>query len=66
MIHNVESALAAAAGDPDAAAKAQNRLLDLRITLDHVENQLTWPALSADADKKIQNARDVMKDFGNG
>ncbi len=64
MIHNVESALAAAAGDPDAADKAQNRLLDLRITLDEVEDQLSWPALAADADKKIQNAKDVMKDFG--
>ena len=65
MVQNVESALAAASGDPDAADKAQNRLLDLRIALDEVEDQLTWPALASDADKKIQNARDVMKDFGN-
>lgn len=64
MVHNVDSALAAAAGDPDAADKAQNRLLDLRISLDEVEDQLSWPALAADADKKIQNAKDVMRDFG--
>jgi len=64
MVQNVESALAAAAGEPDAPDKAQNRLLDLRITLDEVEDQLTWPALASDAEKKIQNARDVMKDFG--
>ena len=65
MVQNVESALAAAAGDADAADKAQNRLLDLRIALDEVENILEWPALTRDAEKKIQAARDVMKDFGS-
>ena len=60
--HDVESALAAANGDPDAAAKAQKRLLDLRIALDSVEDALEWPALVARAEKEIGVERSIVDD----
>jgi molecular chaperone DnaK len=40
LIQNIESALAAATGDPDAADKAQDCLLELQIALDKVEQAL--------------------------
>lgn len=57
MVENVSHAIDAAGGDPDAADKAQKRLLDLRVALDDAENYLKWPALVAEAEEGIRNTR---------
>jgi molecular chaperone DnaK len=62
MVHDVEAALGASQGDPDAADKCQKRLLDLRIAIDKVEESLEWPALVADAEKEIEMERGVIND----
>lgn len=41
--------LLAGNGDPDAAAKCEKRLLELKIKLDEASNELRWPSLVAEA-----------------
>jgi molecular chaperone DnaK len=43
----------AAQGDPDAADKAESRLLELRVCLDKVEDSLEWPNMVKDARKQL-------------
>jgi molecular chaperone DnaK len=60
MVHDLEVSLDAAASDPDAAEKCQNRLLDLKQALDEVEDTLEWPGLQAEAEKKLSEVRNLM------
>ncbi len=64
MVQNVETSLAAARGDQDAGDKAQNRLLDLKIAIDEVEDSLEWPALVAQAEEKITEAHKIIDQYG--
>lgn len=63
MIHDVEAALSAAQGDPDAGDKCEKRLLDLRLAIDQVEEALEWPALVARAEKEIDVERSIINDI---
>jgi molecular chaperone DnaK len=65
MVQNVETSLSAARGDADAGDKAQNRLLDLKIAVDEVENALEWPTLVKEAEAKLENARKIANDYGD-
>lgn len=64
MVFQVEGGLAAAAGDPDAAQKARNRLGDLRAALDQAEDAVEWPAMVAEAGRMMSAAREVLKEHG--
>lgn len=46
----IRSEIAAAAGDPDAAEKADKRLLEFKLKLDEIENHLKWPILVNEAE----------------
>jgi molecular chaperone DnaK len=43
LMNEIKEAVAGAKGDPDAAAKAEKRLLELKLKLDAIENELKWP-----------------------
>ena len=65
MEHEIETALAASEADRDAADKCINRLLDLKSTIDEIEDALEWPGLLAKAEESIEDARDVKEKYGN-
>lgn len=48
LVQEVKETLAAARGDPDAAAKCEKRLLELKLKLDAAVDALEWPALVAE------------------
>lgn len=49
LMKEIEGALGAAEVDPDAAAKCEKRLLELKPILDEAADALEWPALVAEA-----------------
>ncbi|MBN2547791.1 MAG: Hsp70 family protein [Anaerolineales bacterium] len=65
MVEQIDTSLSAAGGDRDAADKAQNRLIDLKVTIDQVEDALEWPALVAEAQQQITNTRQIIHDYGD-
>lgn len=60
MVHDVETSLAAAPLDSDAADKCQNRLLDLKSAIDEVEDALEWPTLVSEAQEAIEYGRKIV------
>jgi len=45
LLTEIREALLAAKGDPDAAAKCDKRLLELKLQLDELADKVEWPAL---------------------
>lgn len=64
MVRHLETALAAAAGDPDAADKCQNGLLDLKGAVDEVEDAIEWPGLQVEAEQILAQARQIVQEHG--
>ncbi|GAA4033917.1 hypothetical protein GCM10022247_68750 [Allokutzneria multivorans] len=60
MLHDVDALVLAAGSDPDAATAAERRLLDLRVAIDDVEDELEWPSLVNEARGMIAEARDLV------
>lgn len=65
MEHDVNSALAAAGDDRDAADKCAKRLLDLKQAADDVEDALAWPVLVDEANETIGLLRRVAAEHGD-
>jgi molecular chaperone DnaK len=65
MLDAVLRALKASKGDPDAADKTLNLLLDLKIAIDQVEDLLKISALLKDAEEKIKRSREGIDQFGD-
>ncbi len=65
IVHDIDTAFAASKGDRDAGDKCKNRLLDLKVTLDEVEDALEWPALLEDAKSALNNAKSIVNESGN-
>ncbi len=65
ITHDVETNLAAAEVDPDARQKCQQELLNLQNALDSIEDELQWPALVSEAEKYIEDRRNIVKEHGN-
>lgn len=61
----IESLVDAAKGDPDAANKAEKRLLELKVTLDRAEDALKWPALVAEANKALDELDEIIDEHGD-
>ena len=57
--------LAAAEGDPDAAATCGRRLLDLRAAIDEVEDALEWPEQARDAEGLADEATRLAARVGD-
>lgn len=64
IAQDVQAALVAAAGDPDAADKCQYRLLALKTALDQVEEALEWPALRDQVEQRLTELRDLVRQHG--
>jgi molecular chaperone DnaK len=56
--------LLAAADDPDAAATARQRILDLRAAVDDVEDSLEWPATLREAQGLRHELSDLVREHG--
>jgi molecular chaperone DnaK len=48
LVREIEESAAAAKGDADAAEKAEKRLLELKVQLDHAEYLIKWPTSVAE------------------
>jgi molecular chaperone DnaK len=62
MVQEVESSLAAARGDRDAADTCLSGLLEMRRTIDEVEGAVEWPVLLARAEGEISIERNLITD----
>lgn len=49
LVAEIKRELSAAKGDPDAAEKADKRLLELKLLLDKIEDEVQWPSLVLEA-----------------
>jgi molecular chaperone DnaK len=62
--NDLDDAARAAKGDPDAAEKAQARLLELQLQLDAAEEKLRWPALVAEARELQEDLNELAQQHG--
>lgn len=66
IIETVQSQVAAAQGDPEAQDEADRRLLDLKATVDSVEDALRWPSLVREAHEQARATRELVEAHGEG
>jgi len=59
-VEEIERLVSAAEADPDAANKAEKRLLEMKVELDRAENSLKWPALVAEANATLDEVEGVI------
>jgi molecular chaperone DnaK len=64
LLEEVKEALSAAKGDPDAAAKCEKRLLELKLKLDEASDALEWPALVAEANEWSAYLKKIVDQHG--
>jgi molecular chaperone DnaK len=64
-IANLEDMVETAQGDPDAANKAETRLLELKASLDRLENECNWPNMVQDARAQLDELDEVVSQFGD-
>ena len=64
MVHDVEAALDAARGDPDAPDRCDKRLHDLRQAIDDAEDALDWPTAVAEAHKEVADTKEIVDEYG--
>jgi molecular chaperone DnaK len=62
MVESSGRAVSAARGDQDAARQSNNLLNDLDSAIDDAEGALEWPALVAEAEKELAQARRYIAD----
>ncbi len=62
-VADAENLVNAAAGDPDAAIAAGQRLRDLRAAIDEVEDELMWPKLVAEAKDLLDHMRPLIAEI---
>jgi molecular chaperone DnaK len=65
LLKDLKSAVESAKGDPDAATKADGLLLELKLMLDTVEEQLHWPAMVAQLEEWLTDLQKLVVDHGN-
>lgn len=64
LVEKMENALRSA-GDPAVAVEANQYILDLRVAIDAVEDELTWPALVQQAETVVAEAHDFILSHGS-
>lgn len=64
LMQEVKELVAAAKGNPDAAAKCEKRLLELKLKLDEAANTLEWPALVAEVRRELEDLHSVSERNG--
>jgi molecular chaperone DnaK len=65
LLQEIREALAAAKGDPDAAAKFEKRLLELKLKVDEAIDALEWPSLVSEARVELGYMNNVVEQYGN-
>jgi molecular chaperone DnaK len=65
LMQEIAGSLAAAKSDPDAAAKCEKRLLELKLKLDEAADSLEWPVLVANARKELGYLNGIAEQHGN-
>jgi len=60
----MEETRAVIKGDPDAAAKFEGQLLEIKPKLDEAVNALEWPALIIDAKEWLEYLQRVVDQHG--
>jgi molecular chaperone DnaK len=65
LMREVKEGVAAATGDPDAAAKCEKRLLELKLKLDEAADAIEWPALVVDVRKELDDLNNVADRYGS-
>jgi len=64
MFYDIGVLLMAVQAEPDAADKCEKRLRDLQTAIDEAEDAVEFFALVSKADKEIEDAREIVKDYG--
>jgi molecular chaperone DnaK len=64
LVKEIKEAVAAAKGDPDAAEKAEKRLLELKLKLDAAESNVKWPALVAEINDWLEDLNKLVAQHG--
>jgi molecular chaperone DnaK len=64
LVEEIKESLAAAEADPDAAAKCEKRLLDLKLKLDEAADALEWPSLVAEANEWSGDVQKIADQHG--
>lgn len=64
LLAEIRKAVAAAKGDPDAAEKADKRLLELKLRLDEAERKIEWPTMVAKARDWLEDLDKLVKQHG--
>jgi molecular chaperone DnaK len=65
LMKEIRESLAAAKADPDAAAKCEKRLLELKLKLDEASDALEWPALVAEARVELGHLNNIVEQHGD-
>jgi molecular chaperone DnaK len=66
LLLEIQQMLELAPADPDAAAKCEKRLLELKLKFDEATNSVEWPALTTQARKSLNDLHRVAQQFGSG
>ncbi|MGA2247557.1 MAG: Hsp70 family protein [Verrucomicrobiota bacterium] len=66
LLLEVKQMLESAQADPDAAAKCEKRLLELKLKLDEATNQVEWPVLTTKARKSMSELHRYAQHYGDG
>jgi molecular chaperone DnaK len=64
LVKEIKEAVAAAKGDPDAAEKAEKRLLEFKLKLDAAEINVKWPALVAEINDWLEDLNKLVTQHG--
>ena len=64
LVKEIKEAIAAAKGDPDAAEKAEKRLLEFKLKLDAAESNVKWPALVAEVNDWLEDLNKLVAQHG--
>ena len=64
LVKEIKEAVAAAKGDPDAAEKAEKRLLEFKLKLDAAESNVKWPALVAEINDWLEDLNKLVAQHG--
>jgi molecular chaperone DnaK len=64
LLAEIKKAVSAAKGDPDAAEKADKRLLELKLLLDKAEHKIEWPTIVAKAREWLEYLDKLVKQHG--
>ena len=63
-IEDIEGMVETAQGDPDAANKAETRILALKASLDRIENESEWPQMVELARSELNDVDDIILKYG--